>query len=446
MKEDYELLVVGSGPHALTCCTYLLQQRPALRERLLVVDPEGWLTCWNRQFDALGIDRLRSHVIDHPDPDPYALWRFAQGTDKEMGPYSAPGVTLFARFCRALIARHGLAEVLKRGKVEHIADSDQGVCAVLTDGTRLVAQRMVLATNTRVPRIPDWARDLAAQAPAGHILHTDELDLREIHLAGEHVLVVGGGLTAGQLTLSAVGRGATITLVGRGRVSRQVFDFPGGWLTPTELRGFYAEPAAPRRLEMVRAARRSTMTPAVAAALEEANRTGTVHLLEGCPAMSARWDGDRWLVSLGERTEEFHRIWLATGTTPRVGTGSLLGQLAVAQPIEMADGLPMLDAACRWPRTEIHVMGALAALQLGPAARNLAGARMAAERIASCIAPLDRYQYVQPTRPKPRSPPDSRAPVDTTGGVTGRRRTPRSRPYHGWSSDPERRDRGRTRS
>jgi len=404
VTAEYDLLVVGSGPHALTCCTYLLRQRPALRERLLVVDPEGWLTCWNRRFDMLGIDRLRSHAIDHPDPDPYALWRFAQGPDKEMGPYTAPGVELFARFCRTLITRHGLEEVLRRGRVERIASWDQGMCAVLTDGTRLSAGHVVLATNTRIPRIPGWARDLTTQAPAGRIAHTEELDLPEAHLPGEHVLVVGGGLTAGQIALTAVSRGATITLACRRQVRRQVFDFTAGWLTPAELRGFYAEPAAHCRLTTVHAARRSSMTPDVFITLRETNRTGSIHLLEDCVVTSARWDSDRWLVNLGERTEEFQRIWLATGTTPRVDT-ELLGPLTISQPIETAGGLPMLDEACRWPGTPVHMMGAHAALQLGPAACNLAGARMAAERIAACIAPLDRYQYVQPTRPKIRSSP-----------------------------------------
>lgn len=408
MTEKYELLVVGSGPHALTCCTYLLRRRPALRERLLVVDPKGWLRCWNHQFDALGITRLRSHVIDHPDPEPYALWRFAQGPDKEMGPYTAPGVTLFAEFCRTLIAHHGLEEVLKLKRVERITSSTHGVEATLTDGALLLAQRAVLATNTRVPRIPDWARDLAIQAPPGRIAHTEELDLRGAPLAGERVLVVGSGLTAGQITLTAVDSGATATLVCRNQVRRQVFDVQGGWLTPSELRGFYAEPTAQYRLDTVREARRSSMTPAVVIALEEASHTGSVHLLEGVEITSATWSGDCWRVNLGERIEEIDRIWLATGTTSRADDEPLLAPFIATQPTAMAGGLPMLDQACRWPGTEIHLMGALAALQLGPAARNLVGARMATERIAPCIAPLERYQYVQPTRPNVHVSPPSR--------------------------------------
>ncbi|MGH3896859.1 MAG: FAD/NAD(P)-binding protein [Pseudonocardiaceae bacterium] len=393
------MLVVGAGPHALTCCSYLLRQRPALHERLLAVDPDGWLTCWNRQFDALGIDRLRSHVIDHPDPEPYALWQFAQGPDKEMGPYTAPGVKLFADFCRTIIARYGLDEVLRRGRVERIVNSDQGLWAMLAAGDRILAQRVVLATNTRVPRLPGWARDLATQAPPGRILHTEELDLRGVSLAGERVMVIGSGLTAGQIALAALTRGATVTLVSRSRLRRQVFDVQGGWLTPTELRGFYAEPAAHRRVELIEAARRSSMTPVVVIALEEGISTGTIDVREGSEVQSATWDGSCWRVNLDQRTMEVHRIWLATGTVPRLDTGSLLAQVVVSRPTEVAGGLPVLDSACRWPGTEIHLMGGLAALQLGPAARNLVGARMAAERIVPCAVPLDRYQYVQPARP-----------------------------------------------
>lgn len=401
--EECDVLVVGAGPHALTCCSYLVRHRPALHERLRVVDPDGWLTCWNRQFDALRIDRLRSHVIDHPDPEPYALWEFAQGPDQQMGPYTAPGVGLFSSFCRTIIARYGLDEILRCGRVERIVNSRRGLWVMLNDGDRLLAQRVVLATNTRVPRFPDWARDLAIQAPPGRVLHTEELDLRGMSLDGQRVMVIGGGLTAGQLALTALTCGATVTLVSRSRLRSQVFDIQGGWLTPSYLRGFSAEPAAHRRAELIRAARRSSMTPAVVVAVQEGVGAGTIDVREGCQVRSASWDGSCWRVSLDHRIEEVHHIWLATGTVPRLDTQALLAQIVASQPTEVAGGLPVLDSACRWPGTELHLMGGLAALQLGPAARNLVGARMAAERIVPCVVPLDRYLYVQPTRPSTRS-------------------------------------------
>ena len=95
---------------------------------------------------------------------------------------------------------------------------------------------------------------------------------------------------------------------------------------------------------------------------------------------------------------EVDRIWLATGTTLHVGAAPLMEGIATRKPVMMANGLPMLDAACRWPGTSMHVMGGLAGLQLGPFARNMIGARMGAERIVSHIAVLERRQYPQPSR------------------------------------------------
>jgi hypothetical protein len=47
--------------------------------------------------------------------------------------------------------------------------------------------------------------------------------------------------------------------------------------------------------------------------------------------------------------------------------------------------LPVLDEHLRWPGCELFVMGGLAALQLGPVARNLYGARMASGRIVPAL-------------------------------------------------------------
>jgi len=43
-------------------------------------------------------------------------------------------------------------------------------------------------------------------------------------------------------------------------------------------------------------------------------------------------------------------------------------------------GYPIVDTALRW-HPHVHVSGPLAELELGPASRNIAGARMAADRL-----------------------------------------------------------------
>ena len=78
---------------------------------------------------------------------------------------------------------------------------------------------------------------------------------------------------------------------------------------------------------------------------------------------------------------------LATGFGKRVPGDGLVGKIAAAFDLDVApDGYPVPDASLRWSDSQIFVAGALAELELGPSARNLAGARLAAERIVAAAA------------------------------------------------------------
>ena len=46
---------------------------------------------------------------------------------------------------------------------------------------------------------------------------------------------------------------------------------------------------------------------------------------------------------------------------------------------------PIVDENLLWDKKWIYVAGALAELELGPSARNIAGARLAAERIVQAF-------------------------------------------------------------
>ena len=61
-----------------------------------------------------------------------------------------------------------------------------------------------------------------------------------------------------------------------------------------------------------------------------------------------------------------------------------LSTLRARRPRPLHDGLPELTSSLRWDEhTDLWVSGALAALQLGPDAFNLAGAGLSAARIVS---------------------------------------------------------------
>lgn len=84
---------------------------------LVVFDPAGErLSEWKRWFAHLKIEHLRSAVVHHPQPQPFALSDFvrARGRTCELLPtYLLPTVALFADFCQHLIDSMGLNDIVR---------------------------------------------------------------------------------------------------------------------------------------------------------------------------------------------------------------------------------------------------------------------------------------------------------------------------------------------
>lgn len=99
-----------------------------------------------------------------------------------------------------------------------------------------------------------------------------------------------------------------------------------------------------------------------------------------------KWEDCCWRVKAdGELLPKCDRIWLATGTQFDATRDPLLADTLRIYPTEAIGGLPVLDPHLRIPGSECFVMGGLAALTVGPAARNLSGGRMACSRIVRAI-------------------------------------------------------------
>ena len=93
-------------------------------------------------------------------------------------------------------------------------------------------------------------------------------------------------------------------------------------------------------------------------------------------------------IHLGEdgRAISCDRVLLATGFGAARPGGRLVDELVAAASLPCAPcGYPVVDHGLRWhPR--VHVTGPLAELELGPVARNIAGARRAGDRILAATA------------------------------------------------------------
>jgi len=369
--------IVGAGPQALTAATYLVQAGVDPSD-LVVFDPAGeWLSEWKRWFAHLKIEHLRSAVVHHPQPQPFALSDFARArgrTCELLHTYSLPTAALFADFCQHLIDTMGLDDIVRRDTVLGVSPDGE----IETErGPGLRADHVVWATNPSVPAVvfPDH--------PA--ISSWTAIGLEEC--AGT-VAVVGGGLTAAHLVERALETGAHVEWLTRRPVEARDFDTDPGWLGPKEMNWFVAERDHRVRLDRVLAARGGGTVPSwMLERISYAERAGRVCRRVGEIVVG----GDRGPLELSVDSTivTADHLWLATGSSPCVTASPPLDRLCRTLDTERFAGRPVLDTSLRLSGSVVHVMGRLAQLQLGPAAGNLAGARRGAELVVEAVVGVE---------------------------------------------------------
>ncbi|MGB5962486.1 MAG: FAD/NAD(P)-binding protein [Coleofasciculaceae cyanobacterium] len=388
-----DIAIIGAGPQALTLVTHLLQKRQKLRQRFLVLDSSGtWMKRWQQQFEALEIEHLRSPAVHHTHPNPFALRRFAQNRSDELyPPYDLPGTKLFEEFCQEVIEEWELQnKVIKAAvtDIEPIINVGRPRFRISwQDGNSVMARRVVLATGSGKTITPDWVEKISTPYPKDKLCHSQNVDLRGLQMMGEQVLIIGGGLTSAHLAVGATKRGAKVLLMPRRQLQEKLFDAEPGWLGPKYLKGFFAQTDWETRWQLIQQARNGgSMTPAIMTKLRRLKRSGNVEFYEQCQVVEAHWLGDRWRVNCDDGLEyECQRIWYATGTRFDALAHPLLKNVLDAYPTSIVKGLLVLDEQLRLPGSEFFVMGGLAALRVGPVARNLYGAKMASERIVPAL-------------------------------------------------------------
>lgn len=406
LPDSIDLAIIGAGPHALTLVAHLLQKKKSMRGRFIVFDPSGvWMSQWNHQFAALEIPHLRSPAVHHPDPDPHALRTFAEGRPNELfPPYDLPGTKLFQDFCQEVVRRWQLQTCVYPAQVVQIqplSDRRSRFQLELSNGQTIVARRVVIANDGGRPHFPEWVEQISQNYPSDNaphrwrerLLHSHQVDLRRLHLRGERVLIIGGGLTSGHLAIGAIQRGAQVMLMSRRSIYEKLFDADPGWLGPKYLKDFWAEPNWFTRWQMIQQARNGgSMTPAMLTQLRRLERDGKITFYEQCQVSQAEWINNAWRICCTNSAvhecihhQAIDRIWLATGSQLDATAHPLLQQVLNTHPTEIVNGLPVVDEYLRWQGCELFMMGGLAALQVGPTARNLSGARAASDRIVSAL-------------------------------------------------------------
>lgn len=382
----FEWLIIGGGIHGVHAAARLIDSGYVSANELGILDPEpSLLGRWRARAATTGMTYLRSPAVHHLDIDPWSLLHFAgkgKKRDRKLfaPPYDQPALELFNKHCDRVIERYELASAHIRGHANELHVRQDHVEVITADGAFL-AQNIILALGAgEAVDVPEWAEELGERAHHVYDANFQEWPERE------RVAVIGGGITACQIALRASKRGQEVHLIARREPSEHQFDSAPGWLGPKYMNGYdRIECPSKRRAVITRARYRGSAPASTLRQLDRAVKNGEVHWHLGEVSETAMGEGGVALnLSTGEALH-VDDVLLATGFKPARPGGAMIDALIEEAGLEVsACGYPLTDRWVRWhPR--VRVMGPLAELELGPSARNISGARRAAERIVTSL-------------------------------------------------------------
>ena len=378
-------LIVGGGVHGVHIAARLLGEGGVEPDQLRIVDPgTRLLERWRALSATTGMKHMRSPSVHHLDVAPSSLRRFAGRAKRHTPglfarPYERPSLALFNEHCEHVLDAFELEKLHIQGRVVACSVECDGVRVELAEGQRVIAGRVVLAIGaSEQPQWPLWAPRHDAR-----VQHIFDRGFNGWPSSSQQTLcVVGGGISAGQVTLRLLKQGHRVHLVSRHALRVHQFDSDSGWLGPRNMTGFRRERDVNRRREIITQARhRGSMPPDVQRALSLAISQGRLSWHEGEVSGAFISDSDVTLRLNTGDVVRAGRVLLATGFTSHRPGGAWVDQLIESASLPCARcGYPIVDASLRWhPR--VHVSGPLAELELGPVARNIAGARRAGDRL-----------------------------------------------------------------
>ncbi|GAB0134655.1 hypothetical protein EsDP_00003017 [Epichloe bromicola] len=344
---------------------------------------------------------------------------------RERNDYFTPSQSLFCDHCEHVASRYSLESDLIRketltdldyGTVGGVSVDDEPVFTVKTGGRQLYAKAVVLAVGAaneaEIPRMPSMPADLRHVRQACHSLQIKVFPdpiVQERMAAGmaTNVLVVGGGLTSAQLTDLAIRKGVTkVWHIMRGPCRVKHFDVDLEWMGKyknTEQARFWLADSDEERLEIIKSARGGgSFTPLFHKRLKRHVASGRLELREKTSLLDARFDeadGDDddddddegkgvWRVKTDPPLDmpSFDYVYFATGVQTNVSSLPYLKTMREKYPIDSFGGLPCINEDLMWAeRLPLFCVGRLSGLQLGPAAPNIGGAKLGAERVAWAI-------------------------------------------------------------
>ena len=385
-------LIIGGGIHGTHLSNVLIHQCGVPRDRLVVLDPfDEPMARWRHCTDNTGMTHLRSPVVHHVGLEPMDLLHFSKtgpgrGLPGFRPPYDRPSLQLFEAHCSHICDHGDLRSLRRKGYASHLARHGSTGFQVDTDQGLLKAHRVVLATGTgQALSWPGWAKSLRDNG--ANIWHLFDMDFTvDVLRDAQDVIVVGLGISAAQLaTRLASKHKSPIQVVGRHELRVHQFDSEPCWLGPRCQAPFRKINDFEKRRQTIEEARhRSSIPPATARRFQQRVQWGQIAVTSGSVESSQLRSEHCIELQMSDGTHiTGDALVLATGFDPPRPDQSWLADAIEELDLACANcGFPIVDEALQWT-SGLHVSGPLAELELGPAAPNIAGARMTSRRLAA---------------------------------------------------------------
>ncbi|CAG9987924.1 unnamed protein product [Clonostachys byssicola] len=338
---------------------------------------------------------------------------------RERNDYYTPSQSLFCDHCDDVIDRYRLSpelihkeilEDIDYGVVRGISIDEEDLFTVRSNLRVRYAKTVILAVGpanvANIPKLPSMPQQL----PLPQACHSmqikripDPVVQRRIdaHRA-THVLVVGGGLTSAQIVDLALRRGVTkVWLIMRGPCRVKHFDVDLDWMGKyknAKQAQFWTAESDVERLQIIKEARGGgSFTPVFHKRLKKhiAAKKLDMHTMTQLVDAKFEEDGEgvgKWTVQTEPAIPDlpsFDYIYFATGIQTDFAKLPYLQTMLEKHPIKGHGGFPCLNEDLMWKdNVPLFMVGRLGALQLGPAAPNIGGAKIGAERVAWTIEDL----------------------------------------------------------
>ncbi|MEK3990294.1 MULTISPECIES: FAD-dependent oxidoreductase [Robertmurraya] len=385
----FDWLVIGGGIHGCTISTYLLKHGKVRNEKLCIIDPHSEpMARWKRNTERIGMTFLRSPSVHHIDVHPFSLLQFGKQTDLHnpfYGVYNRPSLQLFNDHSEKIISDFNLKKSWYRGVVEKVQKAKGGWEVTTEDGKMIQSKNVVIAISVNEQLlVPDWAKELAFHSPKQvHHIFDDKLEnLKEMK---PPIAIIGGGITAAHLAIKMAREfPGEVTLIKRHPFRVHDFDSDPGWLGVKRQGPYRRVMDYTIRREQIKEARLKGSVPKdVFHKIKGLEAKQKLRIVDG-EVNSYAMEQEYLTLHVSSKSYQARHVLLATGFYP-TRPGNWVEKLIEEEHLHCANcGYPIVSKNLQWC-PHLYVMGPLAELEIGPIARNISGARQAAEKIVASL-------------------------------------------------------------